>query len=411
MKWAILVATVAVVGVAVWLAAFQDRAPRSAPPRPVGEVEAPPTAPGADRFSPADATALRAALASGRVQATRDAAAALRRELRTDAAARERVERLLLAGDTPPELRMALAFVLGTLGGSDPVLLEALRSFHGDEDLVRCLLHALGATRDPPDDDEVFGLGDRPWGVHGPGGLGITVRRHIDDPGVRQALAGSLSDGRGSVREAGARALRHSTANVSVRSAFLSTLRAEPTDDVATVLGEALAVWAGGAPSGAEQTAVVTTLLARAGEEGLDGYRFRMEDDFRRIPLDEAQQATLRGYAHPPHAYAVRSFALSALAAAAPAAACPVCEELLGRDTNAAVRDLAARLLGTLPGDGRTLEALIAASREDEAWHVRYQALDALRRFRTDEQAAAAIRAAIEDPDERVARRATELSR
>ncbi|MHC4164569.1 MAG: HEAT repeat domain-containing protein [Planctomycetota bacterium] len=411
MRWAILLAAAVVVGVALWLAPLKDSAHRSAPLRPAGEVEAPraPSAVGA--ASPAEADALRASLAAGEVQATRGAAAALRRRLRTDPAARERAEQLLLAEDIPRELRMALAFVLGTLEGSDPVLLEALRSFHADADLVRCLIFALGATRDPHEDDEVFGLGDRPWGVHGPGGLGITVRRRIEDAEVRQAVAGHLSDARSSVREAGAIALRHSIAIAPVRSAFLSILRAESSDEVATVLGEALAVWAGGAPQGAEQTAIVATLLARAGEEGLDGYRFRMEDDFRRIPVDEAQQATLQEYARPAHAYAVRSFALAALAAAAPAAARPLCEELLAQDADAAIRDLAARLLGTLPRDRRTLEALVAASRDDEAWQVRYQALGALGRFRTDGRAAAAIRAAIEDADERVAKRATELSR
>jgi hypothetical protein len=411
MRWALLLAAAVVVGVALWLAPLKDSAQRSAPLRPAGEVEAPRASSAVGGASPAKADALRASLAAGEVQATRDAAAALRRRLRTNPAARERAEQLLLAEDTPRELRMALAFVLGTLGGSDPVLLEALRSFHADAEFVRCLIFALGATRDPPEDDEVFGLGDRPWGVHGPGGLGITVRRRIEDSEVRQALAGHLSDARSSVREAGAIALRHSIAIAPVRSEFLSTLRAESSDDVATVLGEALAVWAGGAPQGAEQTAIVATLLARAGEEGLDGYRFRMEDDFRRIPLDEAQQVTLQEYARPAHAYAVRSFALSALVAAAPAAARPLCEELLAQDTDAAIRDLAARLLGTLPRDGRTLEALVAASRDDAAWHVRYQALDALSRFRTDGRAAAAIRAAIEDADERVAKRATELSR
>ena len=180
---------------------------------------------------------------------------------------------------------------------------------------------------------------------------------------------------------------------------------------MATVLGEALAVWAGRAPRGAEQTAVVATLLARAGEEGFDGYRFRMEDDFRRIPLDDAQQATLKEYAHPARPYAVRSFALSALAAAAPGAARPLCEEFLARDADAAVRDLAARLLGTLPRDPRTLDALIAARRNDKAWHVRYQVVDALSRFRGDERAVAAIREASTDADERVAKRAVELSR
>jgi hypothetical protein len=176
------------------------------------------------------------------------------------------------------------------------------------------------------------------------------------------------------------------------------------------VLGETLAAWAGGA-DGAERTGVVGALLSRAPDEGLDGYRFRMEDDLRRVALDAAHVATLADYAHPARSYAVRSFALTVLAGAAPDDARPLCEKALAGDADAAVRDLAARLLGTLPHTAATIERLAAASRDDAAWNVRYQAVDALGRFPDDETAAAAIRAAAEDEDTRVAMRARELSR
>jgi hypothetical protein len=345
-------------------------------------------------------------LRSGDAGITQAAAASLRRLLRTDPAARERAADRLLAEETPRELRMALAFVLGTLPGADPVLREALARFGDDADVARCLIFALGATREPLEDDDVFGLGDQPWGVSGPQGLGITVRRSIEDPETRAAIATSLADERGPVREAAAIALRHSTRTPQVRSEFLAAVRGESSDDVALVLGEALAVWAGSVRTGSERTEIVRTLLARVGDEGLDGFRFRMEDDFRRIALDESHQATLAEYAQPARAYTVRSFALSALAAGAPERARVLLEECAAGDRETAVRDLAARLLGSLPESAGTIRVLVAASRGDKAWNVRYQAVDALARFAKNKTAAAALKAATADPDRRVAQRA-----
>ena len=51
-----------------------------------------------------------------------------------------------------------------------------------------------------------------------------------------------------------------------VRTEFVAALQEEATDDVATVLGESLAEWAGAVPQGAERTTIVGILLARAGD-------------------------------------------------------------------------------------------------------------------------------------------------
>ena len=335
-----------------------------------------------------------------------DAAAALRRLLRTNAAAREHAVARLLAKKTPRDMRMALAFVLGTLPGSDAALREALIRFGEDADVARCLIFALGATREPLEDDEVFDLGDQPWGVHGPRGLGITVRRVIEDAETRAVIASALGHARGPVREAAAIALRHSTRTPQVRTEFLAAVRAEPNDDVALVLGEALAGWAGGAGTGSERTEIVRTLLARVGDEGLDGYRFRMEDDFRRIALNESHQATLVEYAGAARPYAVRSFALATLAAGAPEQARGLLEDYAVGDRDTAVRDMSARLLGTLPANDATIRVLATLSRDDEAWNVRYQAVDALAAFPGNKTAAAALKAATADSDRRVADRA-----
>ncbi len=351
-------------------------------------------------------------------EAEPETTAALRRLLRRSAQARRDAEEILLAGDTPRDLRMVLALVLGTLPGndSDAVLLEALERFAEDIAVARQILFALGATREPPEEDDVFGLGDRPWGIHGPGGIGITVRREIKDPRLRRSLTGRLRSEEPGIREAAALALRHTTHAPDVRGPFLAALGAETSDDVALVIGEALAVWAGGAPVGGERTDVVTQLLSRAAEPDLHGLRFRMENDFRRIPVTAAQRATLREYAHSARPFDVRSFALSVLAASAArsgedavADVRGLLEVLLGEDQDTAVRDLSARLLRTLPQDPSTLARLSSAARSDPAWNVRHQALDTLATFGDGPLIREVLRAGTEDPDARVAARAREL--
>jgi len=400
-----LVALLLLAGVVAYVLLRDGGAPakRSDPQGSLPEREAPVPEPEPGRAAPRDFADL---LAQEPGAATEDAAAALRRLLRTDPDARREAEARLLADDTPRELRMALGLVLGTLPGSDPVLREALAKFRGDLEVARCLVFALGATREPLEDDEVFGLGDRPWGVHGPQGLGITVRRLIEDAETRALLEQCLADERGGLREAAAIALRHTLSDTGVRSSFLATLGGEASDDVALVLGESLAGWAGRAPEGAERIQVVAALLARAGDDALDGYRFRMEDDFARLTLDDAAIATLAEYASPSRPFAVRSFGLTALAAAAPETARSLLEEFATREREVPVRDLSARLLGTLPLEQKTLEVLARISREDEAWNVRYQAVEALARHKDEKTAAAALQAATADPDERVAKRA-----
>ena len=365
-------------------------------------------APDGPAAEPADAfDAHVAALANG---FRSDAASALYRLIQEHRGARLDGERRLLDPRTPREIRMALALILGSLGRSDSVLIDALTRFADDADVVRCLLFGLGAFRHESD-DELFDMGARPWGVTGPGELGITLHRSVADAATRQAIAKHLRDRRGTVREAAALALRHSVEHPGVISDFVVTLRSEPSDDVAQVLGETLAGWAGSLRSPvAEQTAVVDTLLARAADADLDGYRFKMEDDFRRVPLSAGQVATLVAYAKPAHSSSVRSFALSTLSHTRNPDARALLEDTLTGDDDTPMRDLAARLLGGMPLHAATVRALVAASVHDKAWNVRYQAVDALGRFPGDSVAKKAVVAAKADPDDRVAKLAIDLA-
>ncbi len=361
--------------------------------------------------------ALQAALEHGGGAPAQDAAAALRRLVRTDEAALRAAQKELLAAGTPRDVRMALALVLGTLPGSDDVLLEAARRFAEDAEFVRCALLALGATREPEDEDEIFDLGDRPWGERGPLGLGITVRRSIDDARVRSSVASWLEDDAIAVRRAAAVALRQSLAAADTRDAFLSQLEREESDEVASVVGEALARRAG-EEGDAARAAIVGVLLRRAADEGFDGYRFRLEDDLGSVALTPSERMALLDLARAPHPFGVRSFALSALGAGAPrwgaeavTEARRLFEAFLREDADDAVRDIAARLLGKLPADDGSVALLARAASADAAWRVRYSAVEALAASGPTATVLAALKAAAADADERVAARARELAR
>ncbi len=345
-----------------------------------------------------------------------EAAAALRRAIRTDEAARRGAEAALRDPATPRDTGMVLMLVLGSIGGSDEVLLAALSAFEADAEAIRCLLLALGATRDPADDDDVFDLGDRPWGAAGPAGLGITVRREIGDARVRAALAGALRHADESVRRSAAMALRHSLGEADARDAFLAALDTERADSVATEIGEALAQWVGSAGDGASNAVVLSRLLARAVDEGLDGYRFRLEDDLGRVALGPSDRALLVEYSHPSQPFPLRTFALTILATGAVRSgegAVAQTRALLLRtasgDVDGAARDLAARLLAALPYDEGTVARLAATSREDPAWNLRYTCVETLAEFGPRPDVMAGLEAARADHDPRVADRARVL--
>ena len=361
---------------------------------------------------------LAGALGAADPAAARAAARDLRLRLRTDPEARARAVQRLLDPGTSADLRMALALVLGTLPASsgDAALLEALAAFPRDVAFLRCALLALGAQRDPEDDDDVFGLGDRPYGAMGPGGLGITVRRVVPLGAVSEALTAHLRRTEPELRWAAARALGESLAASPVRSAFLSVLEVESTDDVAAALGRALSAWAGRGGDAKERGAVTSALVARAAEPAFDAYRFALEDAFQRVPASPRDRFDLAALSTPDRPFGVRVFAVTALgwlasrdADAVPDVRAALLERL--RDGDPAVRDLSARWLGRLPYDREAARILAVAAREDPAWNVRFTALESFARIAPREEGLALARAARADPDGRVSARAEGLVR
>lgn len=375
--------------------------------------------PGEKSTASAAIEALARALAASDVDAARAAARDLRLLLRTDPAALAQAKGALLDPATRADLRMALALVIGTLphDAGDEALLAALSKFAGDPAFVRCALLALGAQREPEDEDDVFDLGERPYGANGPGGLGITVRRLVPPGAVETALQSHLSRAEAEVRKAAATALSQSLSRATVRSAFLDALSKEPDDGAAAALGRPLADWAGSSGELSEREAAVTALLARVGEEGFDTYRFRLESAFERLPLPERERADLTALADSDHAFAVRSFALTALGQNAirggERAVSSARHALLVAlaDEDAAVRDLAARWLGRLPYDTATAVRLAEAVRVDIAWNVRFTALESLVKTAPRVESAPVLSLAKNDSDRRVAEKAVELEK
>ncbi len=439
-----LVGVALAAGVVAWLRVRDgepDPMPRPGDDRPAGSStplagasRAAERAPAPPPSSPVDLNAAAAAaldefdrvVASGDVVRARAVARDLRRLLRTDRAALERAIARLLRPGLSTDVRSALAFVLGTLPGeagalADQALVDAVRVFGSDTAFARCALLALGAQREPAEDDDVFGLGDRPHGANGPFGLGITVRREIPDrpPGPQELLIDAFGAGKPEIREAAARSLGSSMASPGPRTVFISTLGSEPSDDVAAALGEPIAAWASGAGGGAtaaEREAAVGAVLSRLGEPGFDTYRVTLEDAFERLPLTDAQRGDLVRLAAPPTPFAVRSFAISALGRTV--ARSPSQEAVNGvrrtfllatADADPAVRDLGARGLGSLPQETATSAVLASLARNDTAWNVRFTAMESFAKVAPRDDVLALLRAAKGDADARVADRAAEL--
>lgn len=340
------------------------------------------------------------------------------RAARTDPATLAALRAALLDPSTSADLRARLAIVLGTLDVPevDGWLLEVAGRFAGEPGVLEAVVLALGAQRTPPDDDEVFGLAEQPHGVAGPGGLGITVRRRIEDADVRAALLRFATHERADVRYAAARALSESVAFEDARAAFVTALASETEDRVAARLSEPLGAWAASAALGPERDAVLAGLLDRALTAGADEMRFRLEKDLARSDLSRDLLDRLAAGAGPSSPPEVRAFVLTVLPGAALRSGSDavqrvrgLLEDALSRDAQDDVRDLAARQLGTLPPTGATLAALSRAAREDREWRVRFAAVGALGRHIAQPVAVEALRAALSDSDARVAAEARRL--
>lgn len=357
-------------------------------------------------------TALAAAVRAGRAV---DAAAAMRRLVRTDPGARSEAYAALLADDTPDAQRRALAMILGTLAveGVDEVLLAAVDRFRADPATVVALIAALGALRDPPDDDDVFDMEAAPhFAVHGPGGMGITVRNVIRDPAVEAKLGELLLDReqRG-VRLAAANALQFSVGREFTRTRFRTALAAETDDAVAALLGQNLGLWTR-RKQGEEAQHIVDEVVQASGRPGFDEYRLRMETALHESSFNQDTMTQLRSWSQPGMSYELRSFAYSVLLGQRPVdpqSRAAIVRAAAG-DPDRAIQDYALGLLARLPAGADSVQALRAVLTSSPDWSLRSSALRSLALLLRGAERASLLREAAEDVDARVARQARRLA-
>jgi hypothetical protein len=422
-----LLAAAAALAAAAFLLTPAQQRPAALPPAAAAAPQATtPTAPQADG-SGARSTAAAAPAAADRIDAAfaaffaaiargdaRRQAAALRGLLRTDEAAFAQALALLLDEEAAAADRQALALVLGTLpkDGVDDALLAALERFGGDEATALALVAALGALRDPPDEDDVFDLEAAPhFGVRGPGGIGITVRNVIADPRVERALGDLLLDrGRAAVRLAAASALQWSLEQEFSRTRFRTALQGELDDAVAATLGEALGLWTR-RKQGPEPEQVLGEVLLAAERPGLAELRLRLETALEQTSWSDASQQRLLDLSHPAQPFELRAFALSTLAHAA-AGPGQARAALIGAvaDADAAIRRHAARLVAALPSGPDSIAALGRAFSQRDDWALRLSALTALAAHLQGAERDRLLDSASQDSDRRIAERAQRLA-
>ena len=342
------------------------------------------------------------------------AAAAMRRLLRTDEGALAAAYAALLDAGTAPDERRALAMVLGTLAvdGVDEVLLAAVEQFAEDETTLITLIAALGALRDPPDEDDVFDMEAAPhFAVHGPGGMGITVRNVIDDPAVEAKLGELLLDrARPGVRLAAAGAMQFSVDREFTRTRFRTALADEMDDGIAALLGQNLGVWTR-RKLGDEAQHIVDEVVQAAGRPGFDEYRLRMETALHESSFNADTQQQLQTWAQPGMSFEMRTFAYAMLLGQQPAD--PVSRAAIVRaaasDPDVAIRDHAIGLLMRMPPGADSLGVLRDVLSSSQDWSLRSSALTSLANLLTGAARAQLLATYSADQDQRIARRAQRL--
>lgn len=363
-----------------------------------------------DAFS-ASFTALGAAIRSGNAA---DAAASLRKLLRTDPGALAAAYEALLAESTEADERRALAMILGTLAveGVDEVLLAAVDQFRDDPATVIALIAAMGALRDPPDADDVFDMEAAPhFAVHGPGGMGITVRNIIDDPEVEAKLGELLLDPtQRDIRLAAANALQFSVDREFTRTRFRTALASEMDDAVAALLGQNLGLWTR-RKLGDEAQHIVDEVVQAADRPGFDEYRLRMETALHQSSFNEDTMSQLRSWSQPGMSFEMRTFAFSVLLGQRPMdpSSRRSIVDAAASDDDRAVRDHALRLLSRLPASNDSVQVLRSVLSDSPDWSLRSTALTSLANLLTGDARRSLLQSATADSDQRIARRARRL--
>ncbi len=331
-------------------------------------------------------------LQTGRPELVREAAARLRRLLRTSRPSLDQAGVLLLDATTAPELREVLALVLGSLSIEEAqALLSRALDAASSGSWIRTLLIALGSTKFEGDDDDVFGDSGRPWVVDMPSGLAITVMSRIESGYIRSQMLRYLHPGTlESVREAAIQALRHSLEYPDVRRDFRSNLASERNEDLRGEVAQGLAEWARKQSlASPDRQDILASILAQSRKAETAAVRFGTEATLKQMPMNDAEVKAVADFLHSPDydqrrwAFAILGFKAESKELPARAELLPMFGQILSRDPDPKIREYAAGALGAF-GDRPEGRTLLLHALSDPIWHVRAGAAAALARSGED---------------------------
>lgn len=343
--------------------------------------------------------------------------AALRRKSsRTSPGGAGSLTRRLADSALPFDERARAALLLGSCDDEESwrALLRELSSA-SDPAWIRVLLLAIGGNREHPDVDDRFGPADGPWYV-GIAGLHFQIRHVLDRDDARAAVQQFLGHADPDVRRAAVTVLIHSTEHPDVRRSLASCMETEAEEDSRANAAKAVAEWTSRRPlQDPERTELLGRLVRQSAPPQRAELRLRIQPHVAETPMtDEEVQGFLSMAAHGETELrrwgleiATRAASRTGIESSREVAA--VATTLSATDGDAKVRETAVRCLGMLE-NGEEVRTALHAALGDPAWHVRVQAIRALRGLPPTVETQEALIRMTSDPDENVRAAATEAS-
>ena len=320
---------------------------------------------------------------------------------------------LLVDVNLDPDLRITLAWILGSLESEVATqrLLVAIAASSADTTTLRWLVYALGIWNEELVRKNRYDFSlESPWVVECPTGLRVPIARRIRDEETVSALAPLLGHDDLDLRSAAIASSRHSLDLPQLRETFRQQLPAESDAGNRANVGEALAGWArtsAGSPE--EAGTVVSEILRESRLPERDLLRLKVQPDLKGVPMDSSHIDSLKRSASgvDGDAFAARQFALEILGSQTAhlensgSGKFDNLEiqdfflELVRNDSHPKLRETTVRQLAKIAGD-RSAEALIGALDQDSAWNVRYAAARELGTLRSG-SSSALVRTALKD--------------
>ena len=298
---------------------------------------------------------------------------------------------LLVDVNVDQNLRVTLAWILGSLDSDVATrsLLTAIATGSVDTTTLRWFVYALGIWNEKLTRKNRFDFSpESPWVVECPTGIRVPIARRITDKETVSALAPLLGHDDIDLRKAAIASSRHSLNFSRLRETFRQQLPAESDAGNRANLGEALAAWARtSAGSSEEAVTVVSEILRESRVAKRDLLRLKAQPDLKGVPMESSHLDTLKRSASgiDGDEFTARQFALEVLGSQtshlenSQSGKFDNIEiqdfflDLVKSDSHPKLRETTVRQLARIPGD-RSAEALMDALDQDPAWNVRYAA-------------------------------------